>query len=521
LTLPPRLPEEQAAVLSSGALAFLAALHRRFEPERQAVLEQRLIRAKSGAALDFLAETRAIREGEWHVAPLPSELQDRRIEVIGPPDAKTMVAALNSGATAYVADFEDATAPTFENMIRGQINLQKRWSRSIDFTDADTGKKYRLAPKPAPLMVRPRGWHLAEDSVKVEGAALSATIFDFGLSLFHTAAVAQANGSGPYVCLPKLECHREAELWNRLFIFAQSWLGLPLGTIRATVIIETLPAAFRMDEIIYALRDHCAGLRLDSPDYHAAGLRLAGHRTTVPADLLIRTCHRRGCLALADVVPRVPVRRRAEPTAAAQVLAAQAAEQAARAGFDGLAVAHADLVEPARRAFDALVPTANQIYVSRDDVVASAATLLTPIDVPMTEAGLRSLVHVALRYLEARLGGQGCLVVEGHIITAAHGEAARLEIWHALHQRRALAEGQKVTPVYFTAVLADVMKALREEVGVAAYAQGRFKDAQQLLKALSTAPRCRPFGQARLRPESAEPQAASGLITPLRRMRLP
>ena len=381
------LPEYRS-ILTPEALGFLAVLHRKFDGERQRLLALRAARAKrfsKGELPDFLPETRAIREGSWRVAPIPADLHDRRVEITGPTDRKMVINALNSGAKVFMTDFEDSNSPTWDNLVRGQINLRDRWSGAMDHRDPDSGKHYVLGKRPAVLMVRPRGWHLPEHHVRVDGQMMSGALFDFGLYFFHNAKAALRHGSGPYFYLPKMESHLEARLWNSVFTFAQSALGLPLGTIKATALIETLPAAFEMDEILYELREHMAGLNCGRWDYIFSFIKtLASNKKYVLPDrsqvvmskaflanysaLLIKTCHKRAAFAMGGMAAQIPNRKDTEANELAFEKVRADKEREARNGHDGTWVAHPDLVPVAMEVFNALMPTPNQLYVKRDDV---------------------------------------------------------------------------------------------------------------------------------------------------------
>jgi len=381
ITLTGPAVDDDERVLTAGALEFVADLHRKFDGERRQLLERRAERQKKfddGALPDFLAETKTVRDGDWKVAPIPDDLLDRRVEITGPCDRKMIINALNSGARVFMVDFEDANAPTWENNVAGQVNLIRRWERTVDFTDPVSGKSYALSSDPAVLIVRPRGWHLPEKHMRVDGDVVSGGLFDFGLYFYHNAKTTLDHGSGPYFYLPKLESHLEARLWNEVFVHAQQALGLPVGTIKATVLIETLPAAFEMDEIIYELRDHMAGLNCGRWDYIFSFIKtLRNNRDYLLPDrgevvmgkaflnayslLLIKTCHRRGAFAMGGMAAQIPNRRdpRANEEALAKVRADK--EREAGNGHDGTWVAHPDLVPVAMEVFDRLMPGPNQL----------------------------------------------------------------------------------------------------------------------------------------------------------------
>ena len=504
---------EYRSILTPDALGFLAELHRNFDGERQRLLALRAARAKRysrGELPGFLPETRSIREGSWRVAPLPADLQDRRVEITGPTDRKMVINALNSGARVFMADFEDSTSPTWDNLIRGQINLRDRWTGVMDHRDKDTGKHYVLAKKPAVLMVRPRGWHLPENHLRIDRQAMSGGLFDFGLYLFHNAKAAIRHGSGPYFYLPKMESHLEAHLWNSVFTFAQSVLGLPLGSIKATVLIETLPAAFEMDEILYELREHMAGLNCGRWDYIFSFIKtLATNRKYVLPDrsqlvmskaflaaysaLLIKTCHNRSAFAMGGMAAQIPNRKDLEANEIALDKVRADKEREARNGHDGTWVAHPDLVPVAMEVFNALMPTPNQLYVKRDDVIVGQKELLEVHRGSKTEAGFRENIRVGVLYIEAWLRGRGAVPIYNLMEDAATAEISRSQIWQWLKFAATLDTGAKVTGKFFEKCLREEMKRVKEEMGEEAYQEGRFKEAVSLFKAMSTSRTFAPF----------------------------
>jgi len=508
-----RSKPEHAHVLSAAALGFVASLHRAFEDERRRLLAARAERQKIfdvGGLPDFLAETAAIRSGEWEAAPLPPDLRNRRVEITGPPERKMMMNALNSGAKIYMADFEDSSAPTFANMIEGQHNLINRWGGTLDFSDPVTGRNYTLSKKPAVLMTRPRGWHLNEEHIWIDGAPVSASLFDFGLTFFHTAKETIAAGSGPYFYLPKLESHREARLWNQVFVMAQSLLGLPLGTIKATVLIETLPAAFEMDEIIFELRDHIAGLNCGRWDYIFSYIKTFAHnkKFVLPdrggitmgdsflaaySTLLIKTCHRRGVHAMGGMAAQIPNRKDLEANEAAVIKVTADKRREARNGHDGTWVAHPDLVPVAMDVFNEMMPTPNQLYVKREDAEIGQKDLLHVPAGARTEKAFRENIRVGVQYIAAWLGGRGAVPLYNLMEDAATAEISRSQIWQWLKAGVKLDGGPKVTTAFFNTCLAQEMKVVKEEIGKAAYASGRFREAITLFRALCTAKTFVPF----------------------------
>jgi malate synthase len=487
----------RAAILSADALAFVADLHERFGPVRRALLAARAARRTrlaGGELPDFLDETADVRAADWTVAPAPPDLADRRVELTGPTDRKMVINALNSGARTFMADFEDANAPTWSNLIDGQVNLVDAVRREIALTE--NGKTYELGAEPATLLVRPRGWHLDEPRITVDGEPVAGALVDFGLYVFHNAHELLARGSGPYCYLPKLESHREARLWNDVFTFAQQRLGIPHGTIRATVLVEHLLAAFEMDEILYELRDHAAGLNAGRWDYIFSVIKCFRDRAdavlpdraqvtmTVPfmrayTELLVRTCHRRGAHAIGGMAAFIPSRRDPDVNATAVPAVRADKEREAGDGFDGTWVAHPDLVPVARERFDAVLgDRPHQKDRLREDVGVKAGDLLD-IRVPggtITEAGLRANVGVGLRYLAAWLGGHGAVAINNLMEDTATAEISRSQVWQWRTHGAVLDDGRRVTTELVQAVLDDELVAARAEPG----AEGRWDDAARL-----------------------------------------
>ena len=451
--------EGQDALLTPAALAFLARLHRRFEAERQARLAARVARQArfdAGALPDFREDTRAIREGDWRVAPIPAALLDRRVEITGPVDPKMVINALNSGANCYMADFEDSTAPTWANLIEGQRALRDAVAGTLEFdapaVDGKPGKQYRLKPEAerAVLIVRPRGWHLDEKHVYVDGQRLSGGLFDLGLFAFHNAAALVSKDRGPYFYLPKLQCMEEAALWNAVLDEIEVQLNLPQGAMKATVLIETLPAAFEMDEILHALRSRIVGLNCGRWDYIFSYIKtLRAHRDRVLpergqvtmtqpflkaySELLIQTCHKRGAHAMGGMAAQIPNPRDPEANAAALARVEADKLREATAGHDGTWVAHPGLVALARSVFDARMPGAHQQHVAREDVRVTAADLLKPSLGTITKQGFFGNVEVCVRYLAAWLDGNGCVPIHGMMEDAATAEISRAQLWQWLH----------------------------------------------------------------------------------------
>lgn len=493
-----------AGVLTPDALDFVAGLQRRFADARERLLAARAVRQtrlSAGEEPGFLAETRDIREGDWRIAPTPADLQDRRVEITGPAERKMIINALNSGARVFMADFEDSLSPTWENVVEGQVNLIDAVERTIEFTSPE-GKTYHLAERTATLVVRPRGWHLLEQHVSADGQAPAAALFDVGLFLFHNAARLLDRGSGPYLYLPKLEGHLEARLWNDVFTHAEQELGLPYGCIKATVLIETTLAAFEMDEILFELRDHAAGLNAGRWDYIFSIIKKFRERPdlvlpdraqvtmAVPfmrayTQLLVRTCHRRGAHAIGGMAAFVPSRR--DPAinekAIAQVRSDK--EREAGDGFDGTWVAHPDLVPVTAEVFDSVLGNRpHQLHRLREDVEVVAAQLLdVGIDGgAVTEAGLRNNVSVALQYLESWLRGVAAVTIFNLMEDAATAEIARSQIWQWIHHGTRCDSGELVTAELVSELASDELAHLLSGAGDGAFAGGRWEDARGLFE---------------------------------------
>ena len=451
-------------IVSDDALAFVAGLHRTFNPRREELLaarEARKTRIDAGELPDFLPETKHVRESDWTVAKIPHDLQDRRVEITGPVDRKMIINALNCGANVFMADFEDANAPTWFNCIDGQLNLRDAVRRTISFSSG--AKQYALNETTATLLVRPRGWHLLEKHLLVDGQPVSASLFDFGLYFFHNAKEAIARGTGPYFYLPKMESHLEARLWNDVFVHAQRELGVPNGSIRATVLIETILAAFEMDEILYELRDHSSGLNCGRWDYifsfikkfrarqdfvlpDRGSVTMEKHFLASYVALLIKTCHRRGIHAMGGMAAQIPIKGddAANDAAMQKVVADKLRE--VRAGHDGTWVAHPGLVPIAKKIFDENMSGPNQIGRKRDEVQVTAADLLQIPEGAITEKGFRQNVNVGILYLEAWLGGLGCVPLYNLMEDAATAEISRTQLCQWIHHHAHLDDGRAVTP---------------------------------------------------------------------------
>jgi malate synthase len=509
-----KVPAEQGRVLTEEAMRFVAGLEQRFRSVRRDLLARRELRQadfEKGIEPGFDETTREIREGDWRVTVAPSDLLDRRVEITGPVERKMMINALNSGASVFMADFEDALSPTWENVIVGQANLVDAVRRELAFESAE-GKAYRLNDEVATLVVRPRGWHLVEKHLLVDGEPVSASLFDFGLYFFHNAVALLDRGSGPYFYLPKLESHTEARLWSEVFAAAEQELGLPHGSVRATVLIETILAAFEMDEILYSLRDYAAGLNAGRWDYIFSILRkLHGHAPVFPdraqvtmtvpfmrayTELLVKTCHRRGAHAMGGMAAFVPSRRDREVNERALAAVRADKEREAGDGFDGTWVAHPDLVPVAREVFDRVLgERPHQKERRREDVRAAdeiTASRLLDFQIEggqVTEAGLRNDISVALQYLSAWLQGSGAVAIFNLMEDAATAEIARSQLWQWVHRWAPLAGGDK------RKVDADLYRALRDdEMGkLGGDGEGRLRDAAALLDRLVLGPEFVPF----------------------------
>jgi malate synthase len=492
-------------VLTPAAVAFVEDLTRRFRPRIDALLTRRRAaqqRLDNGERLDFLPDTAEVRRSDWRVAPIPADLQDRRVEITGPVDRKMIINALNSGASVFMADFEDANSPTWANVVGGQANLMDAVRRTISFEN-EAGKRYALNPHTATLMVRPRGFHLIERHFEVDGLPAPAMLFDFGLFFFHNVEALRQAGTGPYFYLPKMQSHLEARLWNDVFLHAQAALGVPRGTIRATVLIETLPAAFEMDEILYELREHSAGLNCGRWDYifstiktlrHDAGFVLPDRgQVTMEApflraytQLLIKTCHRRGVHAMGGMAAQIPIKD--DPEANQRALEKVRADKLreVREGHDGTWVAHPALVPIAKRVFDEGMPAPNQLERTRDDVVADAGKLVEPPLGTRTDAGLRHNIRVGIQYLEAWLGGQGAVPIYNLMEDAATAEISRTQIWQWLEHRATLDDGRTVTRPLVEQMIGEEFLRVKDEVGAARFGRGRFEEARALFTQVAT-----------------------------------
>jgi malate synthase len=491
-----------AEILTPKAVEFLGGLSAAFEHRRQELLarrKQRQAEVDAGHFPDFLPSTAAIRSQQWTVAPIPADLTDRRVEITGPVDRKMIINALNSAASVFMADFEDANSPTWSNNLDGQVNLRDAVNRTIEFTSPE-GKAYKLNDKIATLLVRPRGWHLEEKHLRVNSSAISASLFDFALYFFHNAKNLIARGTGPYFYLPKMESHLEARLWNDVFNFSQDALGIPRGTIRATVLVETIFASFEMDEILWELRDHSSGLNCGRWDYmfsfikkfrnhpafvlpNRAEVTMERHFMKSYVDLLIQTCHRRNIHAMGGMAAQVPIKN--DPAANQQAIDKVRADKLreVKAGHDGTWVAHPGLVPVAKEIFDEHMKSPNQIFRKREEVRVSAKDLLEVPTGTITEAGLRWNIDVGLQYVEAWLRGLGCVPIYNLMEDAATAEICRAQVWQWIRHSAKLDDDRAVTPEMVRSATAQQLSKLKSQFG-----PGRFDDAAKVFEQMMTSP---------------------------------
>jgi malate synthase len=498
-------------VLTPEAVGFVVSLQKEFNARRKTLLAargERQTRLDAGERPDFLPETQAVRDGKWTVAPLPQDLLDRRVEITGPVERKMIINALNSGAKVFMADFEDSTTPTWDNVIEGQINLRDAVRRTITFTDPASGKNYQLNQKPAVLFVRPRGWHLEERHLLVDGEPMSGSIFDFGLYFFHNAKELLERGSGPYFYLPKMESYREARLWNEIFERGEERLGIERGSIKATVLIETILATFEMDEILYELREHSAGLNCGRWDYIFSFIKkFAGNEGVILPDrgqvtmathfmrsyskLLIKTCHRRKVSAMGGMSAFIPIKT--DPVANEKALAQVRAdkEREASDGHDGTWVAHPGLVPVAEEVFNRVMPQPNQIDKQLPDYSATAEDLLQVPEGSITEAGLRQNVAVGLGYVEAWLRGIGCVPLFNLMEDAATAEISRAQLWQWIHHHAKLEDGRAVTAELVETMIGDELARVQPTVDTERYRY--YERAAELMRQLIQAERFMDF----------------------------
>lgn len=493
-------------ILTPDALQFIEQLERRFGQRRVELLKKREERQREfdqGKFPTFLKETESIRNSDWEISPLPEDLKDRRVEITGPVDRKMVINALNSGAKCFMACFEDATSPTWENIIEGQINLRDAVNRTITFKNPN-GKTYKLKDKTAVLIVRPRGWHLEEKHVLVDGQPISGALFDFGLFFFHNAVRLVENGTGPYFYLPKIESHLEARLWNDVFVYAQKYVGIPRGTIKATVLIETITAAFEMDEILYELREHSAGLNCGRWDYIFSYIKkFRNHKDVILPDrstvtmtvpfmrsyslLTIKTCHRRKAPAIGGMAAQIPVKddEKKNEEAFAKVRADK--EREARDGHDGTWVAHPGLVPVAMEVFDREMKEPNQIESKKlEDVHVTEQDLVEVPEGKITEEGVRMNINVGIQYIASWLSGRGAAPIHNLMEDAATAEISRAQLWQWIrHPKGILDDGRKVTKEMYEQFKQEELEKIKQEIGEEAYASGRFDEAVELFDRLT------------------------------------
>jgi malate synthase len=497
--------DEYAAILTPGAIDFVQKLATRFSESRKQLLGQRVEKQKqidAGWSPDFLDETKEVRESSWSISPLPRDLQDRRVEITGPVDRKMMINALNSGAKVFMADLEDSNSPTWENSIQGQINLQDAVTGTISFVSPQ-GKQYLLNKETATLIVRPRGWHLIEKHVLIHGEPISASLFDFGLYFYHNAKSLIEKGTGPYFYLPKLESHLEARLWNEVFVFAQEELGIPLGTIKATVLLETILAAFEMDEILYELRDHSAGLNCGRWDYIFSFLKKFSNRPdcilpdrelvtmTTPfmraySLLCIQTCHRRNAPAIGGMAAQIPVKNDELANEEAFHKVRSDKEREAKDGHDGTWVAHPALVPVALEVFNEYMPEANQINKKLIELRVLAKDLLEVPKGEITEQGLRTNISVGVQYLESWLRGKGAVPINNLMEDAATAEISRAQVWQWIRHPAGVVEGgRKITITFFQELLEDELDKLKRAIGEEGFNAEKYSLAAKLFAELT------------------------------------
>jgi len=500
------IPGGARAILNDSALALLLALHDRYDERRRELLARRQARQAeldAGQLPDFLPETAVIRSSDWRVEPVPADLQDRRVEITGPVDRKMVINALNAPVRCFMADFEDSCSPTWDNLLHGQVNLRDAVNRTISYVDEARGKHYELGATPATLLVRPRGWHLEEKHCLIDGRPVSASLFDFSLYLANNFAPLKLAGTGPYFYLPKLESHLEARLWNDVFVDAQRALGIPAGTIKATVLIETILAAFEMDEILFELREHSAGLNCGRWDYifsfikrfrnradfvlpDRADVTMGRHFLKSYVELLIQTCHRRGAHAMGGMAAQIPIR--GDDTANQEALARVQAdkEREARAGHDGTWIAHPGLADIAMAAFDAEMAGPNQLDRLREDVTVTADDLLRVPAGQISEAGLRTNIRVGIQYVEAWLGGNGCVPLYHLMEDAATAEISRAQLWQCIRHGARTDDGEPITRERYEALQREELARIETEVGAERFANGHFQAAAQLFARMIT-----------------------------------
>lgn len=489
------LTKEFEEILTPGALAFIEKLESKFGVRRKNILNKRIERQKeidSGIFPQFLPETEHIRNGNWSISPVNDDLQDRRVEITGPVERKMIINALNSGVKVFMADFEDSNSPTWNNVINGQINLRDANCRTISFENPVNGKQYCLNEKIATLMVRPRGWHLEEKNVRINGQLISASIFDFGLYFYHNALMLVQNGTGPYFYLPKLESHLEAKLWDDIFVMAQDELGIPQGSIKATVLIETILAAFEMDEILFELKEHSAGLNCGRWDYifsfikkfrnHAnfvlpdrSDVTMDRHFLKSYVNLLIQTCHKRGAHAMGGMAAQIPIKNNEDANQRALDKVQIDKEREADAGHDGTWVAHPGLAQIALNAFDSVIPNKNQLNVKRTDVMVAADDLLKVPKGIITEEGVRENIRVGIQYVESWLRGNGCVPLYNLMEDAATAEIGRAQLWQWIKHKAVLDDGRIISIELYRTLLKDEITNLQTLLGNELFQSRKFE----------------------------------------------
>lgn len=503
ITFAAAISEQHKEILTPAAMDFIIELHEKFNPVRLSLLAQREKRQTAidnGQLPDFLAETKAIREGDWTAAPIPADIQDRRVEITGPVERKMIINALNSGAKVFMADFEDSNSPTWENCMDGQINLRDANKKTISFKN-EAGKEYKLNDKTAVLMVRPRGWHLNEKHVTVNGEVMSGGLFDFGLYFFHNATKLLANGTAPYFYLPKIESHLEARLWNDVFVFAQDYLQIPQGTIKATVLIETILATFELNEIIYELRNHIVGLNCGRWDYIFSYIKKLRNQNgyilpdraqvtmAVPfmdaySRLVIQTCHKRKVHAMGGMSAFIPIKNDEAANNAAIEKVRQDKLREVNNGHDGTWVAHPGLVQVAMDVFNEKMPTPNNYHILRESDVITQKDILTPCEGTITEAGIRMNINVGILYIESWLRGVGAAALHNLMEDAATAEISRTQVWQWMQKESVMNDGRKVTLSLIDELLPSEIENIKNYVGEQAFNNGKFDNAIDLFYGL-------------------------------------
>lgn len=504
ITIKGKTPGHYNEILTPDALDFLLALHERFNQRRKKLLEDRQIRQAAydaGEMPDFLSQTEEIRKSEWQIAPIPSDIEDRRVEITGPVDRKMVINALNSGAKVFMADFEDSNTPSWSNAIEGQINLRDAIRKEIDFQNPANGKIYQLNNQTATLFVRPRGWHLNEKHIQIHDECTSGALMDFGLYFFHNANELIQNGSGPYFYLPKIESYLEARLWNEVFVFAQNYLSIPQGTIKATVLVETLPASFELNEILYELRNHSCGLNCGRWDYifsYIKKFRSNKHKT-VPnrdqvnmsshfmksyADLVIQTCHKRGAHAMGGMAAQIPIKNNEDANKAALGKVRQDKLREVQNGHDGTWVAHPALVEVAMEIFDKHMPMQNQINNKRHDVQVTAKDLTQTPTGTITMEGIRTNINVGLLYTESWLRGNGAAAIYNLMEDAATAEISRSQLWQWIHHNCYTVNGTNINIELYEQLKLEELEKIQQLVGEENFKNGCFKEAVQIFDRL-------------------------------------